>query len=193
MPTDETTGCSRHGAARAWLPALLLLALASGLSACDTGPDEDEGQFAADVRFSTGGGMQLDGRAFFSANSSDSLFAIEMIPRAEGGFPFREGLVLARADTALPEEGQSYPLAPPDPNGRPGERFAGALLLSFGGSDPALYYAIEGTLQITTVTHDRMVGNFSFQAGLERGDAPLTAEVAGSFSAERGRTDAFPR
>lgn len=169
------------------------LLLAGSLAACDTDADDESGQFEAVVRTSAGGNVQRIGRAFFSAESSRGQFIIEMISRSEGSI-FREGVVLARAGTRRPVEGQSYPLAPPNDEGQPTERFAGALLLSFqDDSDPALYHATGGELHVNTVADTRIAGTFEFQARRERGLAPSSVLVQGSFEAKRGPTDRFPR
>lgn len=177
------------------LLALACSLMAGSLAACDTDADES-GQFDAEVRAGAGTGIPLVGRAFFSADSSAGTFTIKMVLRAERSV-FREGVVLARAGTGPPEEGQRYALTAPGPDGLPGEAFAGALLLSFGGSDPALYYAADGTLEVHAVTTGHVEGTFGFVAELVQAsgsvEAPTVVEVTGSFDAARGRTDPFPR
>ena len=177
------------------LPALIVLLLLP-LAACDS--NENEGDFHADIRpLDRSGTIRMEGRALFSADSSDGQFTIELVPFSDRS-GFREGLVFARTEAGVPSP-KRYSFTTPPNGSLPSGPFAGALRLSFGGSAPALYHTIgtDGTLTITSVSEDRVTGSFSFSASrvLNAGNtqAPLDVEVSGTFDAERGPTDNFPR
>jgi hypothetical protein len=175
------------------LLVLLGAALAGGLTACDTNND-DEGRFEAFVEARGGGPERLDGRALFSTDSG--AFTLDLVPRSDRAGA-RTGLIFARDGGGLPGDGRSYALVVLSEDGLPTDRFAAAVRLNFGGPAPALYYATGGRIDVATASTDRVEGTFRFDATLASSggnvDAPFELRVEGSFSAEPGPTDRFPR
>lgn len=174
--------------------ACILLPLAGGLAACDTTGDE-EGYFEADVfEANSGNAVRFRGRALFSTDEEDGTFTVEMIPRASGSAP-QEGLFLGRAEAGLPATGR-YAFHLPEGGTLPRQGFAATLEIDFGGLDPALYHATNGTLRVTTSSEERVEGEFYFNASIERSggnvDAPRDLSVSGEFSAERSADLRFP-
>ena len=182
---------------RAARPVLLLLVLSltAVLAACDS--NENEGDFRADIRpFDRSGTIRLEGRALFSADSSDGQFTIQLVSFSNRSSFCEEGLLFARTEAGPPSPGR-YPFTTPPNEALPSGPFAGALCLSFGGAAPAVYHTFgrSGELVITSVSEDRVTGNFAFSASRHLGtDSPEAVEVSGTFDAERGPTDDnFPR